>query len=410
MVASRDDFIIAIRSAILKKGNQQRFSLLSLILFSIIFLVLGSFNFRVIDTAKTSIKEIVYRSSFIISGPEHFIEKNFIRIKDHFSHYKNYKEIKYKLEGLQSKDLSNQIIKLENIKYKKLIDDYFIQDNETFAKVLIDKNSPFLRSVILNKGSKNNIDLGMAVLDEAYLIGKVVEVNYFTSRVLLLSDINSKIPVTLSPGEIQGIMSGNGDQAGILQYTKSGVLKKSNKDLIVTTSGAGGLFKSGILIGKLKAKKPKENNTSYKNDLKIDFYKDFTQLKYVKVVSFFKEKKVLDKTSKMNDEQLDNQIAEFKKQQENIRMLIEQKKISDEIRVKIEEENTSLKDSISILQSEISKKDEIFKKNEAENKEIKFGQLNLLYGRKCKKTLFNNLYKVGTSKYKACILNKGKKN
>lgn len=76
METSRDDFIIAIRSAFLKKGTQQRFSLLSLIFFSIIFLILGSLNFKVINYLKIGINEIVYRSSFIVSGPENFIKNN----------------------------------------------------------------------------------------------------------------------------------------------------------------------------------------------------------------------------------------------------------------------------------------------------------------------------------------------
>ncbi len=59
MEQSRDDFVIAIRSAFLKKGTQQRFSLLGLIFFSIIFLILGSYNFKVVDLVKISIKEVV---------------------------------------------------------------------------------------------------------------------------------------------------------------------------------------------------------------------------------------------------------------------------------------------------------------------------------------------------------------
>ena len=69
METSRDDFVIAIRSAFLKKGTQQRFSLLGLIFFSIIFLFLGSLDFKVVGYVKSTIKEIVYRSSFIISVP-----------------------------------------------------------------------------------------------------------------------------------------------------------------------------------------------------------------------------------------------------------------------------------------------------------------------------------------------------
>ena len=73
METSRDDFIIAIRSAFLQKGNKQRFSLIGLIFFSILILILGKFNFKAIDYLKTSIKETVYLSSFIVSAPENCI-------------------------------------------------------------------------------------------------------------------------------------------------------------------------------------------------------------------------------------------------------------------------------------------------------------------------------------------------
>ena len=274
MEPSRDDFVIAIRSAFLKKGNKQRFSLLGLIFFSIIFLILGNLKFKPINYVKSAIKEIVYRSSFIISGPENLIKNNYIIIKNHFTLYDKNEKNKSELEYLRSKNLSNEITDLENIKYKKLLDDYFIKDNEVYGKVLIDKQSPFLRSVILNKGSKNNIKLGMIVMDEIYLVGKIVEVNYFTSRVLLISDINSKIPVSLQPGDIQAIVSGKGKREGILQYIKEPGIKENNEELLVSTSGAGGLFKSGIPVGKIL----KENNDS--NEFKIvNFYKDFSQLK-----------------------------------------------------------------------------------------------------------------------------------
>ena len=226
MESSRDDFVIALRSAFLKRGTQQRFSLLSLIFFSIIFLILSSVNFKVINYLKIGINEIVYRSSFIVSGPETFVKNNYLSINNHFNLYKENQKNIDELKYLRGKDLSQQIITLENIKYKKLIDDYFIKDKETVAKVLMDKQSPFLRSIIINKGSRNKIELGMIVLDEGYLVGKIVEVNFFTSRVLLISDINSKIPVSLQPGDIQAIMSGKDKQEGVLQYVKEKKLLK----------------------------------------------------------------------------------------------------------------------------------------------------------------------------------------
>ena len=405
METSRDDFIIAIRSAFLKKGTQQRFSLLGLISFSIFFLILSSLNFKVIDYVKIAIKEVVYRSSFIVSGPEKFIKNNYLIISSHFNLYEESRKNIDELNYLRGKDLSQQIITLENVKYKKLIDDYFIEDKETVAKVLIDKQSPFLRSIIINKGSKNNIELGMVVLDEGFLVGKVVEVNFFTSRVLLISDINSKIPVSLQPGDIQAIMSGKDKREGILQYVKDKNLSAANEEVKVLTSGAGGLFKSGIPIGTINF----DENISINNDKIVNFYRDFSQLKYVKVVSFSKEKILLDLSSKNDAQKIEVEIEETTQRQETLRILLEQKKIADEIRLQIQKENDFLRIERARLKNEILVEKKINQKSNIEIKEIKFLKMNLLYGHMCRKTIFKNLYKVGTKKYRECVLNKGPK-
>lgn len=404
MEPNRDDFVIAIRSAFLKKGTQQRFSLLGLIVFSIIILFLGSLNFKTINYLKIGIKEIVYRASFIISGPENLLKNSFILASKHFNHYDDYQNTKNELSVLQSKDLSKEIINLENIKLKKLIDDYFIAENEIFAKVLIDKNSPFLRSIVLNKGSKDNIKLGMAVLDGMYLVGKVVEVNFLTSRVLLLSDLNTKIPVTLEPGDFQAIMSGTGSKEGVIQYAKDSFTDKADKELLVFTSGAGSIFKSGIPIGKIE----KDDTFSDNENKIVDFYVDFSQLKYVKVLSFTKEEGVQTKQANEEIEKIDNKISEIKKDKETIKVLLEQKKIAEEIRLKIEEENQLLKSKLITLQNQNSLAQKVIQEHEVEKKEIKFLELNLLYGSKCKKTFYNKLYELGTPEYRDCVLKKGK--
>ena len=417
METSRDDFVIAIRSAFLKKGTQQRFSLLSLIFFSIIFLILSSLNFKAINYVKIVINEIVYRSSFIVSGPENFVKNNYLILDNHLNLYEENKKNIDELKYLRGRDLSQQILTLENIKYKKLIDDYFVGDNKTVAKVLIDKQSPFLRSIIINKGSKNNIKLGMVVLDESYLVGKIVEVNFFTSRVLLISDINSKIPVSLQPGDIQAIMSGKDKQEGTLQYIKGKNFTEINEEMQVITSGAGGLFKSGIPIGEIDV----DVNTSINEDKVVKFHRDFSQLKYVKVVSFSKEKNFLNPTYKDDPKILESEIEKTNQQEETLRILLEQKKIADEIRIKIQKEIDFLRNERVMLKKEsdflkdesIRLKNEIFvekqkkQKNKIQDEEIKFLEMNLYYGHKCRKGPFNNRYKVGTAKYRKCVLNKG---
>ena len=275
MEASRDDFVIAIRSAFIQRGNKQRFSLFFLLILSIILLTLGRYNFSAINYIKISIKEIVYRSSFIVSVPENYLINSYKNIKDHFTYYDNYLELKKENKKLKSNIENNNFVFAENKRLKKIIDDYVIVSEEVIAKVLIDKQSPFLRSIIVNKGSKDDIKLGMAVLDEEFLVGKVVEVNFTTARVLLLSDLNSKIPVTIEPEGYQSILSGTGKSDGVIQYSKEEILLEEGNT--VYTSGSGAIFKSGIPIGKIQKKKS------------VSYFSDFSQLRFVKIIAFKKE-------------------------------------------------------------------------------------------------------------------------
>ena len=96
---------------------------------------------------------------------------------------------------------------------------------------------------------------------------------------MLLSDLNSKIPVVIEPGGLQSILSGTGKRNGNIQYLKENY--NIEEDSIVYTSGSGGLFKSGIPIGKIKSTELNKKN--------VNFFSDFSQLKFVKIISFKKE-------------------------------------------------------------------------------------------------------------------------
>jgi hypothetical protein len=109
MEPSRDDFVIAVRSAFLRKGNQQKFSLLSLILFSIMFLVLGNYNIKIIKFNKIVIKEIIYFSSFVVNIPENIIKNSFNKVSDHFDHYDDYLIIKNNNVTLSVTQKSNHL-------------------------------------------------------------------------------------------------------------------------------------------------------------------------------------------------------------------------------------------------------------------------------------------------------------
>ena len=284
MASSRDDFVIAIRSAFLKKSYQQKFSLLTLIFSSLLIIVLGSFNFKPIQYVKIGINEVIYRSSFVVSIPENYLKNLNLQLEDHLNLYDKYIKNKTTLNELKKKKLNNDFLVLENNRLRELINET-IQSKDIYAKVLVDKDSPYLKSIVLNKGSKNNVKLGMAIVDDSYLVGKIIEVNYTNSRALLLSDLNSKIPVLLEPVGIHAVLSGTGKNYGIIEFTKEEYNQELNdKKLIIYTSGYGGLFKSGLPVGKI-------NNDQKDNKNKVNFFSDFRQLDYVKIVSYEMESK-----------------------------------------------------------------------------------------------------------------------
>ena len=403
MAASRDDLLIAIRSAFLKKSTQQKFSLLTLVLISAFTILLSSLDFRIIKILKSGINEVVYRSSFVVSIPENFIKNTFIEISDYTTFFYEYKSNKDELSQLKSKNISSEITQNENKELKELINDYVSSSDKILAKIIVDHESPFLKSIIINKGSKDNIKIGTNIYDQSYLVGRVIEVNFKTSRVLLLSDLNSNVPVTIAPQNIQAIITGSEDNVGQIKYIKDGLSENFTEESIVYTSGTGAIFKSGVPIGKLK----KLNNES-KTNFNVEFYSDFSQLKYV-----FAE--VTTRTEIENLEDTDSK--KINPIDAKIKILEDEKKIIEDSNLKFKEENDLLKvkvndlnNQILNLNSELSDQKEKIDQINIDKDELEYLRLNLIYSHKCQtRKLFSTGYKIGTPEYKECILNKGKK-
>ena len=408
MASSRDDFIIAIRSAFLKKSTQQKFSLLTLLFVSIFIILLSSLDFKVIRYLKIGINEVVYRSSFVVSIPENLIKNTFTNVKEYSTFFNNYKRDKIELKKLKSNYVSREIIEYENKELKELINDYVSSSDKILAKIIVDHDSPFLKSIIINKGSKDNIKIGTNIYDQSYLVGRVIEVNYKTSRVLLLSDLNSNIPVTIAPQNIQAIVTGTGDDYGEIKYIKEITPTEFEDKSIVYSSGTGAIFKSGIPIGRIK---DKQNNPS--NKFSIEFFSDFSQLKYV-FAEVTARTEIENKSLDTN--QNENQVITPKSAK--IKILEDELKITEDINLKFKGENDYLKIKINNLNNQILKlKNDIFLQKEkitkldSDNDELEFLKMNLYYGHKCRRSFFNSKgFTVGSDEYKKCVLDKGRKN
>ena len=271
----RDDFIIAIRSAFLKKGTRQKFSLFTLLIISILVLSLEYFKSGPVDKLRSITKDIIFKSSYIMSRPFFVVNEKYYLFQQHINMYKNFKNLENQNLKLESIEIKNKFLVAQNARLKKLIEEKnsFI-DDYTLTKVLLDQQSPYLKSIIINKGFDSEIKIGTGVKVNSYFVGKIVNVNYMSSRVLLASDLNSKIPVIVEPGSVNAILTGNGnDEWADLEY-----LPKINdiKDgYIVYTSGIDGNISEGIPVGIVFINKNKK---------KVKFFVDFNQLKYVKVV------------------------------------------------------------------------------------------------------------------------------
>ena len=404
MASSRDDFVIALRSAFLKKTTKQKFSLLTLVLISIFIISLSSLNFTIVKKIKIFINEIVYRSSFVVSIPENLIKNSYLGIREYSNFYKDYNSNKDELENLKSKEISSKIIISENKELKNLIEDYTLSSNKILAKVIVDHMSPFLRTIIINKGSSEGVEIGTNIYDRNYLVGRVIEVNYKSSRVLLLSDLNSSVPISITPGNIQAIVVGNGKNSGEIKYIKDNLVKYIEDQSIAYTSGTGSIFKSGIPVGRV---------STLESRFFVNFYSDFEQLKYVFVE--IKEKKVTDNQSNLeNDDNIETPTSDTEKIKLDI--LLEEIRILEETNNKFFDENqflesqtNELNNKIFNLENKLAIQDKKISQNIIDQEELEFLRLNLIYSSKCTRAAFKTGYKVGTPEYKECILRRGKK-
>ncbi len=278
MSTSRDDFGIVIRSALLQKGAKQKFSLFFLICLSILIFFLDSFPSKFMDKTRSLLNDGIYITSSLATSPIKLV--TFLKDKTltHIFTYEENKILKEELKLFKKKSFQNEFLLTENKSLKKVVESsQEVLETNTIdnvsAKVLLDKESPFLKSIILNKGSQSGIKKGMPVLDQNYLAGRVVEVNFLSSRILLLNDLNSRIPIIVGNSAVHAILSGTGDKNPRLEYLPEGFELQENST--VYTSGKDGIFPNGIPIGRIFFKD---------DEVKVKLFSESNQLTFVHVI------------------------------------------------------------------------------------------------------------------------------
>ena len=167
MSSSRDDFGIAFRSALLQRGAAQKFSLVFLIIVASIIFFLDVYGFGFMKPIRSIINDGIYRVSLVASSPSRFIPHVTGGVTNLFNIKSENEKLKKALEVYRQKELSVEYLTNQNKNLRKILEsaDTLFKENIVLSKVLIDKDSPYLKSIIINRGSKSGILKGMPVMD-----------------------------------------------------------------------------------------------------------------------------------------------------------------------------------------------------------------------------------------------------
>ena len=117
------------------------------------------------------------------------------------------------------------------------------------AHVIGRASRPFLNTMILDAGRRNHVKPGEAVVDDRGMIGRIFLAGDHTSWVILLTDLNSRIPVSIEPGNVQAIMAGDNSAAPVLEGSGQSVHLRAGQQIV--TSGDGALLPAGLAVGKI---------------------------------------------------------------------------------------------------------------------------------------------------------------
>ena len=150
--------------------------------------------------------------------------------------------------------------------------------------VMADSGSPFRQSVVINIGARDGILDGWAAMDGIGLVGRISGVGENTSRVILLTDATSRVPITVQPSGQQGLLAGDNTMAPAVEFLE-------NPDPVrpgdrVVSSGDGGVFPSGLLIGEIAIDPG--------GRMRVRLAADYERLEFLRVLRHHGRERILD--------------------------------------------------------------------------------------------------------------------
>ena len=233
-----------------KQGHYYEFKLAICIVLSVILLSIDRAN-QVTNDIKGQLSVVftpIYYAANVPKITINSITEHFQDNKKLLGENQQLKSEKLELEGMLQKFTS---IKQENQRLRQLLkSSEKISDKLLIAELLYVSSEPGVDQFVLNQGANKSVYVGQAVIDANGIIGQIVSVNHFTSRVLLITDIEHAIPVEILRNNYRAIAVGAGDNNHLELINVPNTVDIIQGDLLVS-SGLGKRFPSGYPVGKI---------------------------------------------------------------------------------------------------------------------------------------------------------------
>ena len=236
---------------IARKNNVQ-LPLVIVVALAVVVVLLGKAQGTLFDRMRAHATDTMAPVLEKLRAPVAGFDRFFGSITEIFSVYEQ--NLKLKEENARLRQWRNVAIVLQGrvARYQTLL--HAVPDpklNAVLARVIGRANRPFLRTMILDAGRADHALPGQAVMDARGMIGRVFLAGQRTSWVILLTDLNSRVPVAIAPGNVQAMMTGDNSATPRLELVSRTVTLHAGDQ--VTSSGDGGLLPAGLPIGTVVA-------------------------------------------------------------------------------------------------------------------------------------------------------------
>ena len=254
----------------------RRFFITFLFLVSLLFIPLSGGKSTIVDTIDSAIVDITAPIMMVIEYPSRMLHRVYTYLYDISRIYADNRELK--VENRQLLILQNKVrtLEVENQLLERLLN-YTPPAEASFisAKIIAESGDNFTHMLLVYIGNEN-VRRGQIVLSDESVIGRIEKVSGHYAKVILVTDINSKIPVVIERSRVRGILSGNNTAEPSLIFTRSAADIQEGD--VVVTSGVGGMFPSGLPVGFV---------SSIKNgNISVETMADISRVEYVRIVDY----------------------------------------------------------------------------------------------------------------------------